>query len=74
MAFTLDKEDLLTLVKGTGGPGTYQHPFNSYGHLMGFPNEHWQWDEDRLKLLSEHQLWELYMDLKRWKANGTKER
>ena len=67
MKVTLDREDLLTLVYGTGGPGKYTHPFEKYGKLTGFPNEHWEWNKAFITLLYDHQLWDLYQELKKFK-------
>jgi hypothetical protein len=69
----LDRVDLISLIIGTGGPGSYECPpqFVRYGELTGFPNEFWSWHKQELTKLTDEQLWLLYLDLKCWKlADG----
>lgn len=61
---SLEKEDLLCLVKGTGGPGTYRYATTRYGDLIGFPGERWRWNDEYLNKLSESELWDLYQEIK----------
>lgn len=67
----LDKEDLLNLVKGTNGPCDYTSKFDNIGRLTGFPNEHWEWNNDLLKNLPEDLLYAIYLDLKAYKNKST---
>jgi hypothetical protein len=63
----LSKEDAIALVKGTGGPGAYVHPFDKYGEITGFPNERWVWNDKYLSVMYTHQLYDLYLELKKFK-------
>lgn len=63
----LDKEDLLTLVMGTSGPGDYSNNFSHLGKLYGFPNERWGWNEEALERMTEEQLLDEYQKLKSYK-------
>lgn len=63
MTIDLDKNDLINLVKGTGGPCTYTNNFNHIGELTGFPNEKWQWFDYALKEMTEQSLYDLYLSL-----------
>lgn len=67
----LDKYDLLNLVKSQCPSYNQLKVFRSYGDLWGKP-EHWEWDEKKLETLSDEELWNLYLKLKR-EASGEKE-
>lgn len=67
MRVNLDKEDLIRLVKGTGGPGDYSGTFDFIGRLEGFPNERWVWKDDILNNMKEDVLWDIYWSLKKHK-------
>jgi len=64
----LDRDDILLLIHGRG-PGGYIEceVWNKagYGILNGFPNEKWHWDNDKLSSLSNQQLYDMYLQLKR---------
>lgn len=60
----LDKQDVISLIKGTGGPAGYDHPFSFCGEVTGFPNEKWYWNDAYLNSLEDYRLWSLYTDLK----------
>lgn len=64
MTVNLDIIDLLALVMGTQGPNSYDHPFEEYGSITGFPNEKWQWNRAKLSQMNDAELWKLYNDLK----------
>lgn len=66
---SLDKLDMINLIKGTGGPGAYIHPFEYLGKLDGFPNEKWYWNEDNLNKFTLNRLWDIYNELKHFKVN-----
>lgn len=68
MQVELTKEDLICLVKGTNGPGSYAHPFGYFGCITGFPNEEWIWDEASLNFMNEEELFRLYNQIKDFKC------
>lgn len=70
MTITIDREDAMALVLGTGGPGAYVHPFTRFGELRGFPNERWGWNHTYLKTLPTYKLYELYQELKAFNSRG----
>jgi hypothetical protein len=68
MTLDLDRQDLICLIKGTGGPKSYTHPFSMLGEITGFPNEKWYWNDTVLNNLPEWKLIELYKELKEFNS------
>lgn len=66
MTIQVTREDVMALIKGTGGPGAYVHPFNHVGGLVGYPNERWQWNESALDKMSVSELYALYKELRQF--------
>jgi hypothetical protein len=64
VTLVLDRVDLIRLIKGTGGPGAYEHPFHYLGELNGFPNERWEWNDQYLNNVNEWTLCRDYAALK----------
>ena len=64
MAEELDREDWLSMLKGTGGPKDYAHPFGHLGEITGFPNEKWYWNKTVLNSMTADQLKQEYYKLK----------
>jgi len=71
MFMELTRRDVLNMLLGTGGPGTYEHPFEFTGTLRGFPNERWEWNHKYLDSLSKERLWLLYKDIMHFKDKQT---
>lgn len=70
--YDLDKEDLIRLVYGLGGPrDPFDQRYKMYGELTGFPNEKWHWNNKVLKSLPEWKLWDLYQEMKEERINKT---
>jgi len=65
MNVVLDKYDLLNLVKSQS-PNLYSEPnrYKAFGDFWGQGPE-WKWDEKKLETLSDEELWNLYLKLKR---------
>lgn len=67
----LDTQDLINLIKGTGGPGDYSDTFNYVGSLQGFPNERWVWKDWALNAMNDMELWNTYTHLKNYKNEAS---
>lgn len=65
MNVTLDRVHLLHLLKGVGVPG---YPDASWGHLVVDKGNQWnpdfQWDDTKLRTLSNAELWNLYNEVR----------
>lgn len=69
MTVDLDKEDMIKLLKGTGGPPGYRaaEHFSMLGKLHGFPNEKWYWNDTYLQVCPIETIWDYYQQFKAWK-------
>lgn len=65
----LNKQEIINLIIGTGGPGEYIHPFDYLGKLEGFPNEKWVWNMQELNSYAATRLAGIYQELKYFKEN-----
>lgn len=66
MEVTLDKKDLILLVKGSCpnyNVFAYELVKKTGRYVGGFVDK-WEWDQRSLELLSEEQLWLLYLTCK----------